>query len=215
MDFISCRRYLLDECWKRSLGAIVFPVLDLGGVKINRRGSFQIPEEKISQWVTLNFEASSAPDILAELPIIPIENESFPTVVLTEVLEYVSDYQKLIQEIHRVLKNEGTLILSVPFLSPLHGDKSLDKLRFTETHLKNLLSPSFDILQFERLGGVMSVTVDNLRSCLLSRNRPLDRLLWKSIKLMALLMIKLEKYLFPENQNVNTGFWIVARKKAE
>ena len=46
--------------------------------------------------------------------IIPFENESFDIVVSYEVLEHVADEQKSLQEIHRVLKIGGDIVISVP-----------------------------------------------------------------------------------------------------
>jgi ubiquinone/menaquinone biosynthesis C-methylase UbiE len=45
---------------------------------------------------------------------LPFDDESFDGVIVTEVLEHVEPYPRLLREIHRVLKRGGTIIASVP-----------------------------------------------------------------------------------------------------
>lgn len=52
--------------------------------------------------------------VVAKSEHLPFKHNSFSVVTLTEVLEHVSDEQKTINEICRVLKSKGRLILSVP-----------------------------------------------------------------------------------------------------
>jgi SAM-dependent methyltransferase len=51
-----------------------------------------------------------------------VENDSFDVVICTEVMEHVVDPQKLIQEISRILKPGGLLLLSAPLGSGLHQE---------------------------------------------------------------------------------------------
>jgi len=44
----------------------------------------------------------------------PLENQSFDKVIMTEVLEHLRNERFILQEISRVLKKNGKLILSVP-----------------------------------------------------------------------------------------------------
>ena len=46
---------------------------------------------------------------------LPFKNGSVNTVVVTEVLEHVSSYGYLIEEIRRVLRKDGIVIVSVPY----------------------------------------------------------------------------------------------------
>lgn len=62
----------------------------------------------------------SQPDIVASALDLPLENQSFDTVVSTELLEHVSDPLRALQEMHRVLKPGGYLILSTPLYWPRH-----------------------------------------------------------------------------------------------
>ena len=62
----------------------------------------------------------SRPDIIASALSLPLDNESFDTVVSTELLEHVPDPLRALREMHRVLKPGGYLILSTPMYWPRH-----------------------------------------------------------------------------------------------
>jgi SAM-dependent methyltransferase len=62
----------------------------------------------------------SQPDIVASALDLPLEDQSFDTVVSTELLEHVSDPLRALREMYRVLKAGGYLILSTPMYWPRH-----------------------------------------------------------------------------------------------
>ncbi len=83
-------------------------------------------------------------------------DNSYDTVICLEVLEHVQDPFKAIQELHRVLKPEGILILSVPHLSRLH-DEPNDYYRFTRYGLGCMLERAgFQVLSLQKRGGLFS-----------------------------------------------------------
>jgi SAM-dependent methyltransferase len=57
----------------------------------------------------------------ADLTALPFENERFDAAVLGEVLEHIEDDQRALEEVHRVLRPEGVLALSVPANPRLYG----------------------------------------------------------------------------------------------
>ena len=59
-------------------------------------------------------------DVFASLDNLPFQNNTFDTVLCTNVLEHVAENEKSFFELSRVLKNKGYIILSVPFLYPTH-----------------------------------------------------------------------------------------------
>jgi len=70
---------------------------------------------------------------------IKAKNNSFDTLIATELLEHTEDPKKVVSEFKRVLKKGGNCIISVPFMFPIHEDKFMtDYWRFTESGLKEL-----------------------------------------------------------------------------
>lgn len=72
---------------------------------------------------------------------IPFKKNSFDMVLLIFVLEYIKNPQKVIDNIYGVLKPNGKLILTAPFMYPFHPLKKDDDFwRYTPASIKFLLS---------------------------------------------------------------------------
>ncbi|MES2626567.1 MAG: class I SAM-dependent methyltransferase [Pseudomonadota bacterium] len=71
--------------------------------------------------------------------IMPFADESFDCVLCIEVLEHSEDPQLLVSEIARVIKPEGTVLLTVPWSARLHHLPH-DFHRFTRVRLQDLFS---------------------------------------------------------------------------
>ena len=59
-------------------------------------------------------------DIISDIINIPVKNKSFDAVMCIEVLEHVSEPTKVIKELTRILKPNGSLIITAPFCSLTH-----------------------------------------------------------------------------------------------
>ncbi|MBS1650687.1 MAG: class I SAM-dependent methyltransferase [Bacteroidetes bacterium] len=59
-------------------------------------------------------------DIVSDIISIPEPNESFDAILCTEVFEHISNPILAIKEFGRLLKKDGTLILTAPFCSMTH-----------------------------------------------------------------------------------------------
>jgi SAM-dependent methyltransferase len=58
--------------------------------------------------------------IIADLAHIPMEDNRYDTIVCNAVLEHVQFPDKVMQELRRVLKPDGRLLLCIPFMQPYH-----------------------------------------------------------------------------------------------
>lgn len=91
-------------------------------------------------------------DYLSELSEISAPNKSFNTIICFSVLEHVMQPFETIKEFHRVLKDDGIFIISVPQYWHLHEEPH-DYYRFTKYGLKNkIIEYGFDILYSNELG---------------------------------------------------------------
>lgn len=72
--------------------------------------------------------------IKSDVQLLPFDSNKFDKILLSSVLQMVKDDQSLIKECNRILKSEGTLILSVPIqyccIKRLNNYASTIKLRF-------------------------------------------------------------------------------------
>ncbi len=77
-------------------------------------------------------------DILAPVEKLPIKDSQYDTALFIQVMEYVDDPQKSLNEISRILKKGGILILSSPFMYSIH-DIPYDRNRFTSYALVDFI----------------------------------------------------------------------------
>jgi ubiquinone/menaquinone biosynthesis C-methylase UbiE len=70
---------------------------------------------------------------------IPFEDEMFDAVICTEVLEHVEKYQKLTDELYRVMKKGARGIITIPWSARYHYIP-WDYFRYTPSSLKTIFS---------------------------------------------------------------------------
>lgn len=78
----------------------------------------------------------SSIDLYADALALPLAAAQVDTLLASEVIEHLSDTQQAFAEFYRVLRPGGTVILTVPFLYPVHGQP--DYYRFTLLGLKEV-----------------------------------------------------------------------------
>lgn len=107
-------------------------VLDIGCA--DRWIEHQLPRG--SEYIGLDYLATgkqmygSRPDVFADASSLPLADESVDTVVILEVMEHLRKPREALQEITRVLRPQGRLLLTIPFLYPVH-DAPYDYQRLT------------------------------------------------------------------------------------
>jgi SAM-dependent methyltransferase len=153
--YVTYRRLWLDACLHAFSDEMRGIVLDLGGKRENKRGTFQPPEEQARAWWYLNLDLSTNPNIYADVTRTPIQPESVDCILCTEVLEHLKDPQACVDEIHRLLSTGGVALASVPFFYPVHADP-YDFQRFTEDGLRHLFR-EFKSVEVHRMGGYAGV----------------------------------------------------------
>jgi SAM-dependent methyltransferase len=92
---------------------------------------------------------SSSIDLYFDGSHIPFDDSSFDSLLCFEVLEHVSDLETLLQEMSRIIKPGGRLLVSVPFVWNEH-EMPYDFRRFTGIGLEKKLI-SFGFSQIETL----------------------------------------------------------------
>lgn len=95
--------------------------------------------------VTFDIDPERKPDVVGDIARMPFENNSYGTIVCSEVFEHLQDPKAAVSEIHRVLKPGGLLLLTTRFLFPIH-DAPSDFWRYTPFSLR-LLFKEWEILE--------------------------------------------------------------------
>jgi len=88
--------------------------------------------------VIYSLHGISSADLICPAEKLPFPSNYFDTILCTEVLEHTNQPIEVFKEMVRILRPEGHLILTVPFIYPLH-EEPYDNWRFT-SHSLSLLS---------------------------------------------------------------------------
>lgn len=95
---------------------------------------------------------AAKPDVLADAAHLPFTTASIDAIVCLEVLEHTRDHRAALHEFFRALKPKGALVLSIPFMYPIH-DAPHDYQRLTEHGLRrDIAAAGFEILALKKNG---------------------------------------------------------------
>jgi len=97
--------------------------------------------------IGLDIAEKEGVDVVGDAHDLPFSDNEFEVILCTEVLEHLHSPQIAINEMRRILKKGGTLILTTRFIYPIH-DAPHDYFRYTKYGLKHLLS-QWKILELE------------------------------------------------------------------
>ena len=100
---------------------------------------------------------------------LPFEDETFDTILCTEVLEHIPEPDNLIREARRVLKKDEFLIISAPQVWGLH-EEPYDFYRYTKYGLKYLAEKNGFIVEAMSPRGGLWVMVGQRMSSLIHYN---------------------------------------------
>jgi SAM-dependent methyltransferase len=131
-------------------------------------------EPHITKYIGADVTAANGVALDIELNVggqVPLPNESIDTIVSTQVLEHIYDFQFYIGDCARLLRPSGRLMISVP-MQWRHHEVPYDYWRFTRYGLiKTLESAGFGILDLRPCGGVYSLLGQIFLGHLAERNR--------------------------------------------
>jgi len=191
-------------------------VLDIGGRDL---GEYKKPKDKVKKWIFADINKDNNPDIVLDVANMEkIESNSIDVVNAIELFEHVQDIEKGIKECYRVLKENGLLLLSSPFLFHVHADP-YDFQRWTSIKWRSeLLKNGFKIEKLIVMGKFFSFFAQMIKTMLRSIAAYLykGRLILSTILPFLNLMTRLDNRSFVKNHpvldNYHYGYFIIARK---
>jgi SAM-dependent methyltransferase len=89
-------------------------------------------------------------DVAGDAHLLPFKSESFDVVYTIAVLEHVKRPWVVADEIHRILRPSGYLVMELPFLNIIHNEE--DYFRFTDKGIKSLFGQDKFEVVFEQVG---------------------------------------------------------------
>lgn len=138
-------------------------VLNVGSGGEVAEVAFAAAKGKLLKIVSMDIDINRKPDIVADVCAMPFESESWDAVILVEVLEHVKEPWKAVEEILRVLKTGGKLVLTSPFIYPIH-ELEHDYYRYTKHGLRFLLQKFNEVTITERNNYIEAINVLYVRS---------------------------------------------------
>ena len=195
----SPHRNQLEQYLQEYLPRLTGAILDIGSK--NRRYDYLMKERPTA----IDIIENVSKDVKGgDINNLKFEDGSFENIVSLEVLEYINTPEKAIKEIHRVLSDGGSLILSVPFMYAFHDDQ----LRYTENYLKSLLS-DFKTFEIFSIGNAYTIMLDIMYGKIKKIKFPL-------FKYLATVIYSPFTLFFPrkihKGGNYTSGYFIVAKK---
>lgn len=129
-------------------------VLDLGAGSAKYK---EIILKKASEYRSCDAVKNKNIDDICDVLNLTYPPESFDTVISTQVMEHVNNPYKMAEQIYKVLKPGGKVIITAPFLIPFHSDPN-DYFRFTPSGLAEIFKQSgFSIIESGHYGGFFIV----------------------------------------------------------
>lgn len=153
-------RQALEQARKYAKGVL----LDVG---CGLRQYEDLFSQQVTHYIGIDWPAipeRARPDVIADALHLPLAAAVAQTVLATELMEHLHSPKEFLAEMARVLQAGGCLILSVPFLEPLH-EEPRDYYRFTPHSLRLLLeNHGFSLEHIWERGGWWSVVLGSFVS---------------------------------------------------
>ena len=142
-------------------------------------------EARSFQVTSFDIDPDRGPEIVGDIATFDFGDRRFDVVVMSEVLEHVRAPEEAIKNVHEILSPGGGLILSTPFIFPMH-DGPHDYYRFTRYGLEWLLRDFSDVDIFARNTWPEAVNVLMVR--LIKEKNPACRLMAPFVVALALVI---------------------------
>jgi SAM-dependent methyltransferase len=210
-------RQLLNQHMKKIKCYIYGDVIDVGGGS-NRYKSFF----NFTNWVNANIYKDHNIDLFFDLNISNDYKHKFDTVICNQVLGDVTNPQFSINELGKILKAGGHIIITESLLNEEH-DAPYDYFRFTEYGIKHLINSADDnlkIISFDKRGKYFSVIFQFINRMLINRfgvndnsNRITKAMFYMVLRFNTHLAMFLDKLIKHKSYSAFYLGWIIVVKK--
>ena len=154
-----------------------------------------------TKYDTLDSSPRYNPTIAGDIHNLPFADASVPAILCISTFEHIEDPKRAAEEIYRVLKPGGKLLLFTHFIYPYHARRGVygDTFRFTDEGLKFLFR-QFSSIELKKQGGWFRAML--FFTPLQQYTRPL----WEPIAYL------LDKFFKTEKRSTTVGYYVYAVK---
>lgn len=200
--------FLDHEFGQISTGA---KVLNIGAGGDFAKALLRHATQRQFQVVSLDIDERRRPDIVGDICSYDFKELQFDTVIMAETLEHIHSPHLALENVHRILKNGGRLILTTPFIFPIH-DAPYDYYRYTRYGLAYLLRHFHDVSIKERNSWTEAIDVLSVRLIM-------DKNLWARALAPIFVLLALIKWPISfllsrliQTDFITSGYMVTARK---
>lgn len=219
MGYPTVHEYFKDKKLDASRNLMKGKVLDVGGKKTNKSGGFIPHTERVLSWRYVNIDKKTNPDYLVDAASVPIKDNTIDCILLCETLEHVSDPAGVLREAYRLLKHDGVIIITMPFMFPAHAEP-YDFQRWTDNKMDLELSEAgFSDVRIEPMGGALAILYDIVRNelrCRIKRGsygvKVVAKIFLKILRFFYRPTIFFDKKIKCTNMEATTGWFVVCSK---
>lgn len=175
---------------------------------------------KVEEYIGLDFKGEGHShknehiDIFYDGKTIPLDDRTIDAIFSSEVLEHIFNPNEILQEFNRVLKSNGKVLISCPFVWNEHEVPN-DYARYTQFGLKHLFeSNGFEIITIQKNGNFAEAIFQIILLYVL-KPKPLVKikLLNKGISLFFNLLGVLFSKVLPQKWDFYLSNVVYAKKK--
>ena len=152
------RRKIFDR-WLAQVSSSQLEVLDVGGRIQPYRPLIAL---QVQRYVAVDLRSTPLVSIVARGEYLPLRDSQFDLAICTQMLQYIAEPSLVIDEILRVLKPGGALLLSVPSACPTDAEDEC--WRFLPQGLRRLLA-GFTRVEVMAEGGSVAGFFRTVNSC--------------------------------------------------
>lgn len=130
-----------------------------------------IDEVVCADWEN-TFHKNELLDVVCDLnEKLQFDNDTFDTIILSDVIEHIKNPYDLMQECKRILKQNGYLIINSPFLYWIH-EAPYDYGRYTRFFYEDISKQlNMQLCEFKKMGGAFDV-ISDIRGKLIGNSIP-------------------------------------------
>lgn len=129
-------------------------------------------------------------DTICPVTDLKFDDSCFDSVLCTQVLEHVFEHNKMMQEIFRVMKKGGNIILTVPFAWELH-EEPYDFFRYTKHALKALFEQAGFEIDYIKPNGGKWAAIYQLRNNMLYHSFTKHKTFYNKLKKILFMELRL------------------------